>query len=81
MSRPSPEPGESFLVDPVSLAVRFDHWRAEYRKLATERDLGWLAGRSAELLRAAFESGIEPLEELDMLASMAEWRGCGCGGA
>lgn len=59
----------------------FDAWYARYRGLAAERDLLWLAPQApGPGHRAAFESGTDPEDELNQLAGMAEWRGCGCGG-
>ena len=62
-------------------ADSFERWYARYRALAAERDLLWLAPAApGPQHRAAFESGADPEDELDELSSLAQWRGCGCGG-
>lgn len=62
--------------------LSFDEWLLAYRGLAREQNLDWLADAPPTAQqRAAWEQGIAPDEELDELASMAQWRGCGCGGA
>ena len=59
----------------------FEAWSLEFELLARERDLEWLAACSRESRRKAFESGLSPSDELEALAGMSEWRGCGCGGS
>lgn len=72
---------------PEPLSIRtgapgaFDAWYQRFRGLAAEHDLLWLAPEvPGPQHRAAFESGADPEDELNQLASMSEWRGCGCGG-
>ena len=58
----------------------FDEWFARLRRLAAERDLVWLVSTQTELHREAYAQGRAPEDELNALADMAQWRGCGCGG-
>jgi hypothetical protein len=58
----------------------FAIWLSELRRLAAEQELDWLFKGSCEAQRASFEKGISPAEELESLAPLCEWRGCGCGG-
>lgn len=58
----------------------FDAWLEELRQAAARRDLSWLVGCSVESHRKSYDKGLTPDEELDTLADLAEWRGCGCGG-
>ena len=55
-------------------------WLAEFRRLAEADDLAWLVGLEVGAHRDAYRGAISPAEELQSLADMAEWRGCGCGG-
>lgn len=58
----------------------FQHWLAQLRALARERELDWLIGRDAATHRAAYQAGLSADQQLCELADMAQWRGCGCGG-
>jgi len=60
--------------------VSYDEWLARFRQRAIERQVEWLAECSPETYRSIYERGVLPEDELDTLADMSEWRGCGCGG-
>jgi hypothetical protein len=66
------------MTTPAELS--FEAWVAEFNRCAIERDVAWLASGSPETRRVAYESGVSPQDELEALADMAQWRGCGCGG-
>jgi hypothetical protein len=58
----------------------YEAWLAEFRHLAEDDDLGWLVSSAKSAHLDAYRAGVSPTEELQVLADMAEWRGCGCGG-
>jgi len=58
----------------------YEAWLAEFRHLAEEDDLVWLVSSAKGAHLDAYRAGVSPAEELQVLADMAEWRGCGCGG-
>lgn len=58
----------------------FEQWLQRLRQLAEERELEWLVCGNGENFRAAYEADRSPEEELQSLADISEWRGCGCGG-
>ena len=66
---------------PVTEQPRFEEWLNRLRALAAARDLGWAIDPSGETHQTGYEKGLAPEEELQSLADMSEWRGCGCGGA
>jgi len=57
----------------------FEAWLGELRRLAAEQELDWLFQGPCAAQRVSFEKGISPAEELEALAPLCEWRGCGCG--
>lgn len=59
----------------------FEQWLAALRRAAEMRGVEWVVDPTGASHRAAFEAGQTPEDELQVLADMAEWRGCGCGGA
>ena len=59
----------------------FQEWLESLRALSAERGLDWVIDQSGAVHREAFEAGRTPESELQILADLAEWRGCGCGGA
>ena len=61
-------------------AVAYPQWLAQLRELARRDELEWLIAGGDRPHLAAYEAGLSPQEELQELADMAEWRGCGCGG-
>ena len=63
-----------------SACASYDDWMARFRQRAIERQVEWLAECGPETYRPVFERGVAPEDELDTLADMSEWRGCGCGG-
>jgi hypothetical protein len=58
----------------------FHAWLGELRRLAAEQELDWLFKGACEPQRVSFANGLSPAEELEALAPLCEWRGCGCGG-
>ena len=65
----------------ASTVVAYEDWLAELRRLAAARDLAWMIARDAQAHRGAFDAGLSADDELNALADMAEWRGCGCVGS
>ena len=64
---------------PDACSASYATWLAEFARRAQALELGWLVDPSSPELRAAFEQGRSPQDELDALSPMCEWRGCGCG--
>jgi len=58
----------------------YEAWLAEFRRVAEADELGWLVSSAVDAHLDAYRAGVSPAEELQVLADMAEWRGCGCGG-
>lgn len=58
----------------------FEIWFDELKQAAARRELSWLIASSPESHRKGYDKGLTPDEELNSLADLAEWRGCGCGG-
>lgn len=65
---------------PSPVEQSFEQWFERLRGLAEARELSWLVGTPGAALRAAYDAGVTPDEELQNLADISEWRGCGCGG-
>ena len=61
--------------------LTYETWLHELKLLAEERELAWLISSAPENHRKGYDKGFSPEEELNALADLAEWRGCGCGGS
>jgi len=64
----------------MSLPLSFADWMVELRRLADERDIGWVICADGAAHRQSFDAGLDPQEEITRLGDLCEWRGCGCGG-
>lgn len=64
----------------ASTDLSYETWLLQLRKLAADQGKDYLVGERPGAHRAAYEQGLSPEEEFTVLADMAQWRGCGCGG-
>ena len=58
----------------------YENWIIELKRIAAKRDILWLVSEDTEAHRDAYDKGLSPGDELDVLEDISEWRGCGCGG-
>ncbi len=65
---------------PARSDVSYDAWLNRFRSLARDADMTWPLSSDGAAHRPAFEQGLQPDEELQVLRDLAEWRGYGCGG-
>lgn len=61
-------------------AIDYETWLQRLRALAADEDKAWLVADQPGAHRGAYDQGLSPEEEFAVLADMAQWRGCGCGG-